>query len=46
MQLEIPMAPTRIVRSVSEITDFLKRLIAGQPDLQDVWVQGAGIELQ
>lgn len=40
MQLEIPMAPTRIVRSVSEITDFLKRLIAGQPDLQDVWVQG------
>ena len=34
------MASTRTVRSVSEITDFLKRLIAGQPDLQDVWVQG------
>lgn len=40
MQLEIPMAPTRTIRRVSEITDFLKRLIATQPDLQDVWVQG------
>ena len=40
MQLEIPMAATRIVRSVSEITDLLKSLIEQQPHLQNVWVQG------
>lgn len=40
MQLEIPMAATRTVRSVSEITDLLKSLIEQQPHLQNVWVQG------
>ena len=40
MQLEIPMAPTRTVHSVSEITDLLKNLIEQQPQLQNVWVQG------
>lgn len=40
MQLEIPMAPTRTVHSVSEITDLLKNLIERQPQLQNVWVQG------
>ena len=40
MQLEIPMATTRTVHSVSEITDLLKSLIEQQPHLQNVWVQG------
>ncbi len=40
MQLEIPMAATRTVRSVSEITDLLKSLIEQQSHLQNVWVQG------
>ena len=40
MQLEIPMAATRTVHSVSEITDLLKSLIEQQPHLQNVWVQG------
>ena len=40
MQLEIPMATTRTVHSVSEITDLLKNLIEQQPHLQNVWVQG------
>ena len=39
MQLEIPMG-TRTVYSVNGITELLKRLIAEQPYLQDVWVQG------
>ena len=40
MQLEIPMAATRTVHSVSEITDLLKSLIEQQPHLQNMWVQG------
>ena len=39
MQLELSI-PTRIVRSVSEITNLLKRLIDQQPEFQNVWVQG------
>ena len=42
MQLEfsIPTKPTKIVRSVSEITNLLKQLIDKQPEFQNVWVQG------
>ena len=32
--------PTRTVRSVSQITDLLKRLIERQPQFQNVWVRG------
>ena len=32
--------PTRTVRSVSQITDLLKRLIEQQPQFQNVWVRG------
>ena len=39
MQLKLSI-PTRIVRSVSEITNLLKRLIDQQPEFQNVWVQG------
>ena len=39
MQLEFSM-PTKIVRSVSEITNLLKQLIDTQPEFQNVWVQG------
>lgn len=39
MQLEFSI-PTKIVRSVSEITNLLKRLIDEQPEFQNVWVQG------
>ena len=39
MQLEFSI-PTRIVRSVSEITNLLKRLIEKHPEFQNVWVQG------
>ena len=39
MQLEIPIA-TRTVRSVSEITDLLKRLIAQHQPFQNVYVRG------
>ena len=39
MQLEFSI-PTRIVRSVSEITNLLKKLIDQQPEFQNVWVQG------
>ena len=39
MQLEIPMA-VRAIRSVSEITNLLQRLIEQQPQFRNVWVQG------
>ncbi len=39
MQLEFSI-PTKTVRSVSEITNLLKRLIDKQPEFQNVWVQG------
>ena len=39
MQLEFSM-PTRTVRSVSEITNLLSRLIEQQPEFRNVWVQG------
>ena len=39
MQLEFSM-PTKVIRSVSEITHLLKRLIEQQPDFQNVWIQG------
>ena len=39
MQLEFSM-PTKVIRSVSEITNLLKRLIEQQPDFQNVWIQG------
>ena len=39
MQLEFSI-PTKIVRSVSEITNLLKQLIDKQPEFQNVWVQG------
>lgn len=39
MQLEFSI-PTKIVRSVSEITNLLKQLIDEQPEFQNVWVQG------
>jgi exodeoxyribonuclease VII large subunit len=39
MQLEFSI-PTKIVRSVSEITNLLKQLIDKQPEFQKVWVQG------
>ena len=39
MQLEFSI-PTKIVRSVSEITNSLKQLIDKQPEFQNVWVQG------
>lgn len=39
MQLEFSM-PTKVIRSVTEITNLLKRLIEQQPDFQNVWVQG------
>ena len=39
MQLEFSI-PTKIVRSVSEITRLLKQLIDEQPEFQNVWVQG------
>ena len=39
MQLEFSM-PTRTVHSVSEITNFLKKLIEQQPHFKNVWVQG------
>lgn len=38
-QLEFSMS-TRTVRSVSEITNLLSRLIEQQPELRNVWVQG------
>ena len=39
MQLEFSM-PTRTVHSVSEITNFLKKLIEQHPQFKNVWVQG------
>ena len=39
MQLEFSI-PTKTVRSVSEITNLLKKLIDQQPEFQNVWVQG------
>ena len=39
MQLEFSI-PTKIVRSVSEITNLLKQLIDEQPEFQNAWVQG------
>ena len=39
MQLEFSI-PTKVIRSVSEITNLLKRLIDQQPEFQNVWVQG------
>ena len=39
MQLEFSM-PTRIVHSVSEITNLLKKLIEQHPPFKNVWVQG------
>ena len=39
MQLELSI-PTKVIRSVSEITNLLKRLIDQQPEFQNVWVQG------
>lgn len=40
MQLEIPMAATRTVHSVSEITDLLNRVIARHQPFQNVYVRG------
>ncbi|RKU15122.1 exodeoxyribonuclease VII large subunit [Candidatus Poribacteria bacterium] len=40
MQLEIPMAATRTVHSVSEITNLLNRLIAQHQAFQNVYVRG------
>ncbi len=39
MQLEFSI-PTKIVRSVGDITSLLKQLIDTQPEFQNVWVQG------
>ena len=39
MQLEFSI-PTKVIRSVSEITNLLKRLIEKEPEFQNVWVQG------
>ena len=39
MQLEFSI-PTKTVRSVSEITNLLKKLIEQHPAFQNVWVQG------
>lgn len=39
MQLEFS-TPTKVIRTVSEITHLLKRLIEQQPDFQNVWIQG------
>ena len=39
MQLEFSM-PTRTVHSVSDITNFLKKLIEQHPQFKNVWVQG------
>ena len=39
MQLEFSI-PTKTIRSVSEITNLLKKLIDQQPEFQNVWVQG------
>lgn len=39
MQLEFSI-PTKVIRSVSEITNLLKRLIQKEPEFQNVWVQG------
>ena len=39
MQLEFSI-PTKIVRSVSEITNSLKKLIEQHPPFKNVWVQG------
>lgn len=39
MQLEFSI-PTKVVRSVSEITNLLKKLIDQQPEFQNLWVQG------
>lgn len=39
MQLEFSI-PTKTVRSVSEITNLLKKLIDQQPEFQNLWVQG------
>lgn len=39
MQLEFSI-PTKVIRSVSEITNLLKRLIEQQPDFQNAWIQG------
>ncbi len=39
MQLELSI-PTRTVRSVSEVTNSLKKLIEQHPPFKNVWVQG------
>ena len=39
MQLEFSI-PTKVIRSVGEITNLLKRLIEKEPEFQNVWVRG------